>query len=283
LAHVLTVLFPLSIAYAAFQFRLLDTDRMITQSVLYGVLLGFLMIGYWLIVTGIAMLIGRTTNETVLNPLLIAFSIFLVAIIFAPLRSFLQRQIDAAYFRARRTYQLYLERFSREVTNAVTLNDVVGLLQRYLNETLSPTHVILYVRDIVTHEYRPEPDPATGQRMTDIVFSSESGLVRHLRDRASLLYLEEGRPLPLDVVSDRARLAVLGAPVIVRLKGQRVLNGFIVIGPRRGGAPYLHEDLRFMESLSDQIALAVERAQVVDDLEGRAQPGEPRAELRNRL
>ncbi len=31
----------------------------------------------------------------------------------------------------------------------------------------------------------------------------------------------------------------------------------------------MHEDLRFIESLSDQIALAVERAQAVDDLERR--------------
>ncbi len=267
--QVLPVLFPLSAIYAVSQFRLVDTDRMITQSVLYAALLGLLTLSYWLVVTGVAMLIGRSTRDTALSPALIVASIFVVAMVFYPVRAALQRVIDAVYFRTRRAYQTYLEQFSREVTHAVSLSDVTSLIARSLEDTLAPTHVIVFVRDNVTYEYRPQVDPATGAPPTDITFAPESGLVHYLSERSSLLYLEEGRPLPLDVVSDRSRLAVLGAPVIVGLQGQRVLNGFMVIGPRRNNAPYLHEDLRFIESLSDQVALAVERAQAIDDLERR--------------
>ena len=267
--QVLPVLFPLSAIYAVSQFRLVDTDRMITQSVLYAALLGLLTLSYWLVVTGVAMLIGRSTRDTALSPALIVASIFVVAMVFYPVRAALQRVIDAVYFRTRRAYQTYLEQFSREVTHAVSLSDVTSLIARSLEDTLAPTHVIVFVRDNVTYEYRPQVDPATGAPPTDITFAPESGLVHYLSERSSLLYLEEGRPLPLDVVSDRSRLAVLGAPVIVGLQGQRVLNGFMVIGPRRNNAPYLHEDLRFIESLSDQVALAVERAQAIGDLERR--------------
>lgn len=267
--QILPVLLPFSAMYAVSQFRLVDADRVITQSTLYGALLALLVTSYWLIVSGIAMLIGRSASDTALSPLAIALAIFAIAMLFAPLRYSLQRLIDAVYFRARRAYQMYLERFAHEITNVVSLHDVLTLVQRYLDDTLSPVHVIMFVRDNMTYEYRPEPDPVHHQRQTDIIFPPDSGLVRFLRDRASLLYLEEGRPLPLEVVGDRSKLAVLGSPVIIRLKGQQVLNGFLAIGPRKGGAPYLHEDLRFIESLSDQIALAVERAQVVDDLERR--------------
>jgi signal transduction histidine kinase/CRP-like cAMP-binding protein len=267
--QVFPVLFPFSMMYAVLQFRLVDTDRVITQTFLYGALLALMTVTYWLIVAGVAALIGRSMRDTALSPVLIIGSIFLVAVAFTPLRVFLQRLIDAVYFRARHAYQGYLEQFTREVTNAVSLHDVSNLLQKTLDDALAPTHAILFVRDIVSYGYQPLPDPVTGQPSTDVQFASESGLVRYLRDRADLLYLEEGRPLPLDVVSDRARLAVLGAPIVVGLRGQRALNGFLAIGPRKGGAPYLHEDLRFIESLSDQIALAVERAQAVDDLERR--------------
>jgi GAF domain-containing protein len=109
----------------------------------------------------------------------------------------------------------------------------------------------------------------TGQRLTDVVFTTHSGLVRHLNERETVLNLQEGRPLPLDVVSDRSKLAVLGAPLLIGLRGQRALNGFLAVGPRQSGMSYEHEDLRFIDSLSDQIALAVERAQAVDDLERR--------------
>jgi signal transduction histidine kinase len=200
---------------------------------------------------------------------LIVAAIFAVAIAFYPLRALLQRAIDTVYFRTRRQYQNVLERFSRDVTQAVSLHDVTQLIQTTLEKTLSPTHSILFVRDIVIHEYRPLPDPVTGHLSTDVTFVPDSGLVRYLRERASVLDLVEGRSLPLDVISDRGRVAVLGAPIIVGLRGQKMLNGFLAVGPRKNGVPYVHEDIRFIESLSDQIALAVERAQAVDDLERR--------------
>jgi len=267
--YVLTVLFPISAAYAALQHRLVDTDRVITQSVLYGLMIALLTAAYSLIVAGIALWIGRSLRDTALSPVAIVAAIFVVAVIFLPLRHWLQRTIDAAYFRTRRSYQASLERFSREVPHAVSLSDVLALVKSTLDETVAPTHAILFVRDSESHQYQAQPDPATGERPTDITFAPDSGLVRYLTEQASILALDEPRPLPLEVVSDRARLAVLGAPVLVGLRGQRGLDGFLAIGPRRSGAPYLHEDLRYFESLSDPLALAVERAQAVDDLERR--------------
>ncbi len=261
---------PLSATYAVLQYRLVDTDRVITQSLLYAGLLALLTLSYFLVVAGITYVIGASMQETALNPAFIVAAIFGVAVAFMPLRNALQRRIENTYFRARRTYQGYLEQFSSEVTTAATLSDVMRLVQETLENALAPQHVTLFVRRPETNEYRALPDPESGERPTDIVFGAESGLVRYLRERSTMLYLEERRPLPLDVVSDRARLAVLGAPLIVGLRGQKALAGFLCVGPRRSGFPYLHEDLRFVDSLSDQIALAVERAQAAEDLEHRA-------------
>ncbi|WP_162909484.1 GAF domain-containing protein [Aggregatilinea lenta] len=269
LNQALPVLLPLSMVYALSQSRPTEADRFVTQSVLYSVVIGVLVVAYWLIVTGLALLLDRTVLSTASSPLVIATTVFGIAVLFMPLRQAMQRLVDATYFRGRRAYQLLLERFAREVANAVTLHDVIALVQQYMTDALAPEHVTLFVRNVSLQAYRPEPDPVTGLPLTDVTFGFDSGLARALRDEASLIYLQEGRPLPLDVVSDRAKLALVGAPLIVRLKGQRALNGFLAIGQRRSGAAYTQEDLRFIENLSDQIALAVERAQVVDDLERR--------------
>lgn len=266
----LLVLLPLSMVYAGVQARLVDTDRLISQSTLYGVLLVILVLGYWLVTAGIAVLIGRSAQDTRFSPLMITAAIFAVALLILPLRTAVQNLIDRTYFRTRRAYQARLEAFTHEITNAVTLRDVLRLLKTYLADAVAPTHLILFVRDLETGVYLPERDPDRGDRPTDIVFASDSGLVRYLRGGAELLHLEEGRPLPLDVVSDRARLAVLGAPVVLGLRGQQALSGFLLIGPRRGGIAYLQEDLRFIESLGDQVALAVERSQAVEDLARKA-------------
>ncbi|HML23913.1 MAG TPA: GAF domain-containing protein, partial [Aggregatilinea sp.] len=269
LNQVLPVLFPITMVYALSQSRPADADRFVTQSVLYAMVVGVLGVAYWLVVTGLSLLLGRTVLSTASSPIMIAVTVFAIAVLFMPLRQALQRLVDATYFRGRRAYQAQLEQFAREVANAVTLRDVIALVQRHLNDTLAPEHVTLFVRDVSLQAYRPEPDPATGLPLTDVMFALDGGLARALRDQAGLIYLQEGRPLPLEIVSDRAKLGVVGAPLIVRLKGQRTLNGFLAIGRRRSGAGYAQEDLRFIENLSDQIALAVERAQVVDDLERR--------------
>ena len=266
---VLPVLFPLTAVYVVLQFRLLDADHIITQSVLYSALLGLLTISYALLAGGIALVIGRTFQDTALNPLLLLGGMFFTVVFFNMLRSAVQNTIDRTYYRSRRAYRNYLEQFAQNVTKAISLGDVDALIRKTLTETLAPDHVIMFVRDPVSYLYVPRAHPDNGQRPTDIIFSSESGLVNYLRERATDLNLDEGGPLPIDVVSDRARLAVLDAHSIVGLRGQRVLNGFLVLGPRQGGMSYVYEDMRFLGSLGDQIALALERAQAVDDLERR--------------
>ncbi|HEX3049988.1 MAG TPA: GAF domain-containing protein, partial [Aggregatilineaceae bacterium] len=267
--QVLPLLLPLSLIYASSQLRLVDTDRVITQSIMYG-MLAMLVVAYWLIVTGIAQIFEQLTNNTVLNtPVFIAVSIFLIALFFEPLRVFMQRQIDNFYFRARHNYQKYLQDFAREVTDAASLKNVISLVQSYLGEAINPDHVILFVRNNVTQDFRPEPDPAKGYPLTDITFTAESGLLRYLREQENILHLKQGEALPMEVISDGKRLGVLDSRVLVGLKSQNNLIGFLAIGPRQGGGLYVHEDLRFIVSLSDQIGLAVERARVIDDLEHR--------------
>ncbi len=269
LTQTLPALLPLSAVFAIAQFSRVDAGFIATRTGLYLSLLVLLTLSYFAVVAGVAALIGRSARDPAISPALVVLAIFSVALAFNPLRQGLQRRIDALYYRTRRAYQPLLEEFSREVTNAVGLDQVTRLAQRALQAAFAPTHAIVFVRDASTGDYRPHPDPASGRRATDVVFSPDSGLVRYLSMSPGVLNLEEGRLLPLEVVSSRANLAVLGTPVIAGLRGQKGLNAILAIGPRKGGAAYGYEQLRFVESLSDQMALAIERAQTVDDLERR--------------
>jgi signal transduction histidine kinase len=269
LTQTLPALLPLSAVFAIAQFGRVDAGLIATRTGLYLSLLVLLTLSYFAVVAGVATLMDRSAQDLAISPALIVLAIFSVALAFNPLRQGLQRRIDALYYRTRRAYQPLLEEFSRQVTNAVGLEQVTRLAQRALDAAVAPTHAILFVRDASTGDYGPHPDPASGQRATDIVFSPDSGLVRHLSLSPGVLNLEEGRLLPLEVVSSRASLAVLGTPVISGLRGQKGLNAILAIGPRKSGAAYGYEQLHFIESLSDQMALAVERAQAVDDLERR--------------
>ncbi|MCS7071153.1 MAG: hypothetical protein NZM00_06580, partial [Anaerolinea sp.] len=93
------VIFALSIAYAALQYRLFDTDRLISQGVTYGVMLAGLVGGYFLLVFAASLIARETVRAD--NPLLLAIIIFIMAVFFVPVRTRLQERIDRLYFRKR--------------------------------------------------------------------------------------------------------------------------------------------------------------------------------------
>ncbi len=263
--QIISLLFLFSVAYALLQERLLETDRLFPMVVVYNLLGLALVLSYAAVVTGLSAIGVQSIDSD--NPVLIAVIVLIVAFGFLPIRTRLHERIDTIMFRRRRHYQQRIESLMNNLTNAINVSDVYKVMHQELDEALAPSDIILFVRDTETQVFRAHV-PA-GQVVTDINIAFNSGLAQYLRYEASVLYLEEGRPLPPGVIANRAQLAVLNTPIIVRLLGQRQLNGFIAIGRSRSGLGFTYDDLQFVERIADQVALALERTQIVEDLESR--------------
>jgi signal transduction histidine kinase len=255
------LLFPLSLTYAVFQYRAVDTDRIISEGLIYTALGAMLVVGY-LLVTGAAYSITAGIIRPD-NPVIIAGTLFLIALAFTPLRLRLERGVDEAFFRQRRAYEKRAEQFSRSLTASVELNDSLGKLKKQLSETVAPRYMFVFLQNSGTGEYEATADPETGRVQTDIHFAENSPMVKLLATEQSLLYIAPSQGLPPELASERARLAVLNTPVFVRLQSASRMNGFIALGPRADGSVYGYEDLRFVETLADQAASAFERAQMI--------------------
>ncbi len=81
--------------------------------------------------------------------------------------------------------------------------------------------------------------------------------------------LSESRSLTSALLAEKSRLALLNVQLFIPLPGRQSLVGWIGLGARRSGDLYSHYDLNFLETLSAQVALALERAHVVANLERR--------------
>ena len=68
---------------------------------------------------------------------------------------------------------------------------------------------------------------------------------------------------------DQARIELIGAFLYAPLTGHQQLNGWLALGPKQTGQIYSADDLAFLNALTSQTALALERAVVFDDLERR--------------
>ncbi|MBZ0290867.1 MAG: GAF domain-containing protein, partial [Anaerolineae bacterium] len=261
---------PVTLAYAVLQYRTLDTDKVISQGITYSILLVSLILGYFLLVFG-ASLMARTALQLRANdPLLIALTIFIIAVLFLPVRTFLQRRIDQIYFRRRSNYQEKVESFGRTLTALVDFDQIASAFHKTLDETISPSRVFIFVPNRQTGDYaaygKPKPD-------TDVHFAPTSPLISVLKalpEENDYIYLQPGHPWPQELVTERSRLNILKTLVIARLRGRKELVGFVCIAPPKSDArTYQFEELRFIQNITNQMAVSVERAQVVESLERR--------------
>ena len=255
---------PFSMAYAVLQYRHVDTDRVISQAITYGMMLFALASGYGLLVFSLSLVFTQDQSVLASSPVLVGITIFLMAALFLPVRTFLQRRIDKVYFRQRYDFQEYVEQFTSDIAQRRTLNDIVTRFCDILDQTVAPTNLFVFMSDRQTGNYVALDDK------TDIHFEADTGIVTALAEQDQIIYLEPRREWPVDVRAERSRLQILNVLVIIGLRGSDQMNGFICICPPQSGiGHYNHEELMFVQSLVSQMSIAVERAQVVETLEGR--------------
>ncbi len=256
--------FPLGIAYAILRYRLLNTEYILSRGLVY-ILLGVLItIGYGLLVAGVSWLVGSAVPPN--SPALIGLLVFALVVGLAPLRSWLQTRVDFLLLRGSRAYREHLITFSRALTESAELPFIIQQLRQQIETVVRPAHTYLFLREANQTDYSAyNPD---GRPETDLRFTADSALMRTLASQR-LLYLAPDSPLPASLQRDRGRLAVLGSPLFVSLNSKAGLIGWLVLGSRLSGEPYSRQDLEFLESLADQSALAIERAQAITVLEKR--------------
>ncbi len=262
----LSILLPASVAYAILRYRLLETDELVRRALVYAAIGVLTLVGYALMLTGASLLVGETLRAN--NPLVLALAVFLLVALFNPLRDRLQRLVDATFFRGSRAYAQRLEQFGRALTRAAGLDDIALALTEQIEGALRPAHAYLFLRDSATNEFAAHV--AADQRArTDVRFAADGALAAALARERSPLLLTPDQPLSDRLMRDRVRLAVLGSAMYVPLPGKAGLSGWLAVGAKLSGEPFTRDDVRFVESLADQSALAVERATVISDLERR--------------
>ena len=253
----------LSIAYAVLQYRQFNTDRIINRSITYGIMLGMLVMGYFLMVTGLTFVTQGAIQAN--NPLLIALTMFVVVMLFTPLRNALQGRLDAIYYRTRHNYQGSVEQFSQKMTSLVNFDEIIQEFENVLDDSIKPDNVFIFLPRYETGDYEAY---SAGKAATDIRFGAESGISQLLNQTDKLVVLDKDKPLPSALLADQARINLLQPSIIAGLSGSGQLNGFVTIGaPRSAASEYAYEEVRFVTNLIAQLAIAIERAQVIDSLQ----------------
>lgn len=259
------IIFPVMTGYTVLRYRLLRMDYMLSRGILYALLSVLALGGYFLLAMGISFVSGKLIGPE--HPILIAVTVFLVAIIFNNMRGWLQVGIDRIFFRGERAYQERLNIFTRDLTDAVALKDILSILRKQISISLIPSQLHVFIYDPLSDQYCATPDE-NNQITSDIRFSANSPLPQAMtREKMPVFVNDERIPGALRV--ERGRMILLGSQLFVPIPGRERLVGWIALGERLSGEHYASQDIAFLETLSQQSAVALERAQVLTNMERR--------------
>jgi signal transduction histidine kinase len=259
------IFFPALTGYTVMRYRLLRTDYVLGRGILYTGLTLLALSGYVLLTVGLGLILNRPIAPN--NYIIVGMTVIWTAFVLNPVRLRLQQIIDSIFFRGETAHQERIKTFTRELTNAFDLNDVLRILREQISISLLPSHLHIYVYDALADQYIATPDE-TRHPTSDIRFASNSILPKVLGKEKVPLFVDEDR-MPSAIQAERGRIALLGAHLFVPMPGRERLIGWVALGERLSGETYASHDISFLESLGSQSAVALERAQVVTNMERR--------------
>ncbi|HEY6408813.1 MAG TPA: hypothetical protein VIY29_15235 [Ktedonobacteraceae bacterium] len=138
------LLIPLSFGFAMLRSRLWDIDVLINRTLVYGALTVILTTLYVGLVIGLQALLRGLISQD--NSVAIVISTLVIAALFQPLRSRIQRVIDRRFYRRKYDAAKILATFSTTLRNEVDLEHLREQLLGIVEETMQPSHVSLWLR-----------------------------------------------------------------------------------------------------------------------------------------
>jgi hypothetical protein len=133
---------PITITLAITRYRLFEIDRLISRTVSYALVVGFLGLVFATGVVWIPAALGLA--ET---PLIVAASTLAVAALFNPLRTRIQRIVDRRFNRSQYRAEQVAELFADQLRHTMTVPQLSTALIETVDTYLEPTSSAIWLRD----------------------------------------------------------------------------------------------------------------------------------------
>ncbi len=259
-------IFPILVGYAIQRQRLTHSNFILSQTLLFGFMALLVSLVYALLASGFGLIFSQGIGPV--SPVFTGLIFFALALCLIPLRNLLEKTINNLFLRGEQAHQERLQTFSSDLTSLVDLPSIIKALRQVVETSLVPGQLHIYIFDPLEDQYKITKD-LKGRTTSDMNFPAGGALAQYLNKRKTPLFLGKLENLPAELNPEKVRIRLLGGNLVVPLPGRERLAGWLVLGARLSGDEYVSRDFDFLETLCDQASLAIERAQVVDNLESR--------------
>ncbi|MAG12991.1 MAG: hypothetical protein CMN78_00150 [Spirochaetales bacterium] len=259
------------VGYAVIRHRPVATKIFLAKSLFYSVFIGMLVGLYF----GCILLLESAVNRSIgyNSPISATIAVVALSIVFLPLRNGVQVAIDKLFSGERYDYQGAVETFSRAVTSIRNPDELTNLVARTTSDTFRSRKVLILLPDenrvvFTMHTYWGE----TENSRHHFQLKSTDSLVEWMRREAQPVVIEEIQANSQTgslFKSHGGQFRELGLSVIVPILLKNRLTGILCLGQKLSGAMYTDQDVRFLTTLANQTATALDNAMVYMEVERR--------------
>ena len=268
---LLTLLFPITLAYSIVAYRAMDIRVVVRQGLRYtlarkgvGVLQGILTAVLLVMMARMAQSHTATGERALLVISLGSAAILLLGRV----TKHLAKWIDRRFFRDSYNAEQLLMELSEQVRTIVEMHPLLETVAQRIAESLHVPRVAVLLQEGQNGAARYRMAYAIGyEAAPDVEFDGGSGTVRQLKEtkQPTRVYLND----PNNWVNrtelsegERETLATLASELLIPLLAGERLLGLISLSEKRSEEPYSRTDVQLLGSVAAQTGMALENARL---------------------
>jgi len=255
-------LLPLTFGYAIFRYRLMDVDLISKRVVVYTLAVTAVVAMYFALVAGVATLVQMQQPGT--GRMGIILAVVVTALLFDPVRKWIQERVDQFFYRTRYDYRRTLIEFGRELSSETDLNALLSSVIDRLGRTLAVDRIAIFLR---TGE-EPEQfvlSKSVGMGPTGKLDLTFLGVPRP--EQAGHLFFENTHQVPRETAGSQESIARLDLNYYIPCRAQQKTIAVLGLGKTAQGDFLSSEDVELLETLGGYLGIAIQNGRLYASLQ----------------